>query len=233
MTKKKSLKESTLKKKQHEREKKILAEHKEFKLEADKLLPNASGKRKTLKQMYEEFVDEKLRHILSWVFSIIVTLALASLTAIIFFQSVKVQESSMEPTLAINERFFINRLAYRIGEPERGDVIVFRTNASDDAALHVRRIIALPGETVQISKGNIIINGEVYRETKDFPSIVNAGGAATPITLEEEEYFVLGDNRNNSEDSRFGEIGNIEKKYIMGKLWFKISPISKIGFLKG
>jgi signal peptidase I len=110
---------------------------------------------------------------------------------------------------------------------------VFRTNASDEAALHVRRVIGLPGETIQIVNGNILINGEVYRESGDYPSITNSGIAANSITLGSSEYFVLGDNRNNSEDSRYADIGNVNKKYIVGKLWFTISPLSKIGFLKG
>ncbi|MBQ0001696.1 MAG: signal peptidase I [Clostridiales bacterium] len=205
----------------------------DFKLDPDKLLPVDTGKRKTLRDLYVEFVDEKLRHILNWSFAIIVTLALAATTAIVFFQSVTMQESSMEPTLGIGERFFMNRLIYRISDPQRGDIIVFRSNSSDDAVIHVRRVIGIPGDTVQISKGNILINGEVYREPQDFPTIVNPGTASSPITLEDDQYFVLGDNRNNSEDSRYGEIGNIDAKYIVGKLWFVASPMEKLGFLRG
>jgi signal peptidase I len=189
--------------------------------------------KKSLKLVYEEFVDEKLRNIFHWIFMIAVTLGAAALTAIVFFQSVTVQESSMEPTLAVGEQFFMNRLIYRVSSPKRGDIIVFRTNASDEAALHVRRVIGLPGETIQIVNGNILINGEVYRESGDYPSITNSGIAANSITLGSSEYFVLGDNRNNSEDSRYADIGNVNKKYIVGKLWFTISPLSKIGFLKG
>ena len=76
-------------------------------------------------------------------------------------------------------------------------------------------------------------NGEVYNENKNFPEISNAGLASDGVSLESGEYFVLGDNRNNSEDSRYGDIGNINKKYIVGKVWFVISPKDKFGFLKG
>ena len=139
----------------------------------------------------------------------------------------------MEPTLSVGDRYFMDRVTYRLSSPKRGDLIVFRTNASDEAALHIRRVIGLPGETVQITEGRILINGETYKEGRDFPSISNPGMAASPVTLESGEYFVLGDNRNNSEDSRYGDIGKVKKKYIVGKLWFTISPLKKIGFVKG
>lgn len=127
----------------------------------------------------------------------------------------------------------MDKVSYKLSSPQRGDIIVFKTNASDDAALHIRRVIGLPGETIQIVDGRILIDGETYREGKDFPSISNPGLAETPITLESGEYFVLGDNRNNSEDSRYGDIGTVKKRYIVGKVWFTISPVSKIGFMRG
>ncbi|MGN8630402.1 signal peptidase I [Blautia sp. HCP3S3_G3] len=180
----------------------------------------------------EKMENGKIRGIFRLIFEIAVTLAFAALVAIAMFQSVTMQESSMEPTLSVGDRFFINRVIYRVSSPQRGDIIVFRTNASDEAALHIRRVIGLPGETVQIVDGRIMINGETYKEGRDFPTISNAGLAASPITLEAGEYFVLGDNRNNSEDSRYGDIGIVKKKYISGKLWFTCYPVKKIGFLE-
>ena len=157
--------------------------------------------KKALSSAREKLEDSKLRKVLIWVFEIVVTL------------------------------IFVNKLAYKTSSPKRGDIIVFRTNGSDDAALHVRRVIGLPGETIQIVNGRILINGEAYKEGKDFPSINNPGMAANAITLEAGEYFVLGDNRNNSEDSRYADIGKVNKKYITGKLWFQISPRKEIGLL--
>ena len=156
--------------------------------------------------------DKKVRGILNWIFQIAVVLIFGILAGIALFQSVTVQESTMEPTLQVGERFFVNRAVYKVSSPERGDIIVYKTSGSDDAALHIGRVIGLPGETVQISNGAVLINGEVYNENKN---------------------FVLSDNRNNSEDSRYGDIGNINKKYIVGKVWFVISPKDKFGFLKG
>lgn len=181
----------------------------------------------------EKLENEKIRNVLGWIFQIAVTLAFAALVAVMMFQSVTMQESSMEPTLSVGDKFFMNRVIYKVSSPQRSDIIVFKTNASDEAALHIRRVIGLPGETVQIVDGRILIDGETYKEGKDFPMISNPGLAANAITLEAGEYFVLGDNRNNSEDSRYGDIGIVNKKYIVGKLWFTCSPIKKIGILKG
>lgn len=184
-----------------------------------------------MKDAREKLENSRFRGAMRLIFEIVVTLAFAALVAIAMFQSVTMQESSMEPTISVGDRLFINRVIYRVSSPKRGDIIVFRTNASDEAALHIRRVIGLPGETIQIVDGQILIDGETYKEGKDFPVISNAGLAASPITLEAGEYFVLGDNRNNSEDSRYGDIGIVNKKYISGKLWFTCYPVNKIGFL--
>ena len=90
----------------------------------------------------------------------------------------------------------------------------------------------MPGDTVQIKDGALYVNDERYKESTDVASMEDAGLASDPIELEKDEYFVLGDNRNNSEDSRFSDIGNINKKYIVGKIWFTVSPKNKIGFIK-
>ena len=181
----------------------------------------------------EKLEDRKVRRTLNWIFQILVALVFGILVGISLFQSVTMQENSMEPTLQVGERFFVNRALYKVSSPKRDDIIVYKTSGSDDAALHIGRVIGLPGETVQISNGNILINGEVYDENHDFPEISNAGVASSGISLESGEYFILGDNRNNSEDSRYADIGNVKKKYIVGKLWFVISPKDKSGFLKG
>ena len=186
--------------------------------------PGIQGTKEKLETRLE---DQKLRGILTWIFEIAVALVFAGLVGIFMFQSVTIQESAMEPTLSVGDRFFVNRVVYKFSSPKRGDLIVFKTSGSDDAALHISRVIGLPGETIQISDGKVLINGEVYEENGNFPDISNGGLAADSVSLESGEYFVLGDNRNNSEDSRYGDIGNINRKYIVGKLWFTISPREK------
>ena len=181
----------------------------------------------------ESLEDQKIKSSMKWIFEILVTLVFAAVVALMMFQTVTMQESSMEPTISVGDRFFINKAVYKFSSPKRGDLIVFRSNASDDAALHIRRVIGLPGETVQITNGRILIDGETYTEGKDFPKISNAGLASKAISLGPGEYFVLGDNRNNSEDSRYTDIGLVKKRYIAGKIWFTCAPARKLGFWKG
>ena len=190
-------------------------------------------KKKIQKIEFLEFIkSDKGRPIFTWIFQIAVTLALAAVVAIFFFQSITMQESSMEPTLETGERFFVNKLIYKFTSPDRGDIIAFTKDGSDDAPIHIKRVIGLPGETIEIRDGVIYIDGEEYEEKGDLPQITNPGLAEDGVTLGNDEYFVLGDNRNNSEDSRFAEVQNIDKKYIEGKLWFCIYPADQMGFVK-
>ena len=126
----------------------------------------------------------------------------------------------------------LNEISYRLGWPKKGDVIAFKRKGSLNGHSSIKRVVGLPGETVQIKDGMIYINDTVYLEKKDYPLISDAGLAAEPIILGSTEYFVLGDNRNNSEDSRFADVGNVSIDEIEGKVWFVISPRAHFGFLK-
>lgn len=174
---------------------------------------------------------ERGRKRIRFLIELLLVIALAAVVSFTFFSSVQIQESSMNPTLMTGDRVFIDRLAYRTGRVRRGDLIAYTGSNDADAGLHVKRVIGLPGETVQIRDGLILIDGRTYIENQDFPSISRAGLAADGIKLGSGEYFVLGDNRNNSEDSRFADVGNIERSRIYGKVWFIGSPLSRMGFL--
>ena len=150
----------------------------------------------------EYFYKKKIRSMFVWNLEIIAAILLAAAFSWFFCRSVVVQEGSMEPTLVPGERVLMDSAWYRLSSPKRGDIIAFRTSEDKKASIHIKRVIALPGETVQIKDGQILINGEVYNEKDEFPAITNAGLASEPITVGKGQYFVLGDNRNNSEDSR-------------------------------
>lgn len=174
----------------------------------------------------------KLKSVLLWTLEIILVIALGILFTIGFGKTTVMQEGSMDPTLSAEDTLLINRVIYQISSPKRGDIIAFKLSEDKKASTHIKRIIGLPGETIQIKDGQILIDGETYQEQKNFPAIQNPGLAEDGITLGAGEYFVLGDNRNNSEDSRFVDVGVIKKKNIIGKLWFVISPKDRFGFLK-
>lgn len=178
------------------------------------------------------FAQSKLKTVLIWILEIALVILLAAGFSFFFCKSIVVQEGSMEPTLKAGDRALINTAAYKLSSPRRGDIVVFYTSDDAKSSLHIKRIVGLPGETVQIKDGQIIIDGNTYVEQKDFPEIENPGIAEEPVKLGSSEYFVLGDNRNNSEDSRHVDVGNIKKKNIVGKLWFIVSPMDRFGFLK-
>lgn len=138
---------------------------------------------------------------------------------------------SMEGTLDKDDSIVINKFSYRFKNPERFDVIVFKQSGREHAYYNIKRIIGLPGETVRIDSGNIYIDDEIIEEPINVEPMVNYGLAGEGVTLDENEYFVLGDNRNNSEDSRFASIGNITKDEIIGKAALRLSPFNFISKL--
>lgn len=139
---------------------------------------------------------------------------------------------SMNPVLENNDYVWVDKISYKFVDPKRFDVIIFNY---DENTKYVKRIIGLPGETVKIDQnGNIYINGNLMNEDYGLERIepTRIGRASEPVLLGEDEYFVLGDNRNNSSDSRFADVGNISKDEIIGKVIFRLSPIKKIGVIR-
>ena len=146
-------------------------------------------------------------------------------------QRTYVSGSSMENTLSDGDNLIVDKLTYRFSDPKRYDIIVFPYQYEDNTYF-IKRIIGLPGETVQIVDGTIYINGEVLGESYGREVMKNSGMAADPITLGDDEYFVLGDNRNDSTDSRDPSVGKIKRNQIIGRAWVRIWPLSKIGILR-
>lgn len=149
-------------------------------------------------------------------------------------QRTEVEGTSMENTLHNGDNLIVDKLSYRFHDPERFDIIVFPFQFQDNT-YYIKRIIGLPGETVQImDDGSIYINGEKLEENYGMEVIKpeTIGRAAEPIELGDDEYFVMGDNRNNSSDSRTDMVGNITRENIIGKAWLRIWPVSDFGVLQ-
>ena len=180
----------------------------------------------------EYIAATKFKTVLLWIVEIIAVIVLGILLAVGFGKTTVMQEGSMDPTLAAGDTLLIDRAVYKFSTPKRGDIIAFRLSNEKNASLHIKRVVGLPGETIQIRDGHILIDGEIYQEKYNFPNIDNPGLTESGITLKSGEFFVLGDNRNNSEDSRFSDMGNVKKKNIVGKLWVVISPKERFGRIK-
>lgn len=147
-------------------------------------------------------------------------------------QKVVVNGSSMEKTLTNQDYLLVEKLSYQFGNPDRYDIIVFQPYEKNKNLHYVKRVIGLPGETIQIIDGTIYINDVLLNESYGNETIKNAGIANKPILLKENEYFVLGDNRNNSKDSRSLEVGMVKKKQITGKAFVCIWPFEHMSVLK-
>ncbi len=160
---------------------------------------------------------------------LLVVLLLTYLFITFVAQRTEVKGSSMYDTLEDGDSLLVDKISYRFKDPQRFDIIVFPFQYAEDT-FYIKRIIGLPGEKVRIDgEGNIYINGEILEENYGTEVIKEPGIAVNEITLGKDEYFVLGDNRNNSTDSRFDIVGNIHKKNIVGKAFIRILPFSKFG----
>lgn len=173
-----------------------------------------------------------LREVLST--SVYILFVLCAVYLLIHFvgQRTQVLGSSMEPKLSSEDNLIVDKITYRFHDPERYDIIVFPFRYEDNT-FYIKRIIGLPGETVQIDEeGNILINGEVLAENYGKEVIKSPGRAYEEIQLADNEYFVMGDNRNNSTDSRDPSVGNITREEIVGRAWLRIWPFDKFGLIK-
>lgn len=171
----------------------------------------------------------RAKEIVLWAVEILIVCMAAVFLVAAFGQRVSVAGDSMSPVLKNGNVVLINRVIYNFKEPSRGDIIAYSQGV--DGRYTVKRIVGLPGETVQIADGKILINGEETTENIHVSGIEYAGLAEEPVELGDDEYFVMGDNHTASDDSRDPGTGNIKKDDIHGKVWFIASPADDRGLL--
>ncbi|MCR4649768.1 MAG: signal peptidase I [Lachnospiraceae bacterium] len=177
-------------------------------------------------------MNDTLKEVLKTSIYFLCLLIIALLIVTFVGQRTIVDGTSMENTLSDKDNLIVDKISYRFHDPERFDVVVFPYEKKS-RNYFIKRVIGLPGETVYIDEdGNIFINDVLLEEDYGKEKIKDPGIAIEPIVLGEDEFFVMGDNRNDSFDSRFREVGNIKKKDIIGRAWLRIFPFKKFGFVK-
>ena len=179
-----------------------------------------------------KFRIEMLKPVAVWTGKIAIVCLFAFVFVWYFGQRVAVVGDSMSPILSNGDVTLVNRIVYDATAPKRGDIIVFKPKGNENSHYYIKRIIGLPGETVQILEGEIYIDGEKLEEDYGVSEITDPGIAAEEIELAGDEFFVLGDDRENSEDSRMADVGAVKRSYIYGKVWFIVLPWEDFGLVR-
>ena len=172
-----------------------------------------------------------IKELFGWILFIVIVVAASYLVVTFVGQRTQVSGESMETTLSDGDHLIVDKITYRFRDPKRYDIVVFPYRYEENT-YYIKRIIGLPGETVQIVDGYVYINGVQLDEHYGNALIKDPGQAAQPITLGEDEYFVMGDNRNNSQDSRSANVGVVHRDELLGRAWIRIWPLDKFGVIK-
>lgn len=175
-------------------------------------------------------MKEIIKELAGWLLYIVLIIAFTWFVVTFVGQRTEVSGSSMETTLSDKDQLIVDKMTYRFRDPKRYDIVVFPYQYQDNT-YYIKRIIGLPGETVQILSGMVYIDGMCLDEHYGNEIMENPGIAEEPLTLGEDEYFVLGDNRNNSSDSRASDVGLIHRKDLIGRAWIRVWPLSQIGVI--
>lgn len=183
------------------------------------------------KEKKQEPEKSAVRELLEWVIYIIIVVILSFLAVTYVGQRTRVDGHSMETTLYDGDNLWVDKLSFRFRDPQRYEIVVFPFKYKENT-FYIKRIIGLPGETVQVKDGYVYINGEKLDEHYGNELMVDPGIAAVPITLGEDEYFVLGDNRNHSSDSRVDSVGVLKREDLIGRAWVRIWPLNRLGVIR-
>lgn len=172
--------------------------------------------------------ERELHEVLGWIIYLLIVVCATYLIVTYVGQRTKVSGDSMQATLQDGDNLIVDKISYRFRDPKRFEIIVFPYRYADDT-YYIKRIIGLPGETVQIIDGYVYIDGEQLDENYGLEVMNDPGNAANPIVLGADEYFVLGDNRNCSADSREPNVGVLHRHELIGRAWVRIWPLKSIG----
>ena len=172
-----------------------------------------------------------LKEIFGFLIYVAVVVGITFLIITFVGQRTYVSGSSMENTLSDGDNLIVDKITYRFTDPQRFDIIVFPFQYGEKV-YYIKRIIGLPGETIRVQDGEIYVDGEILEESYGREVMRSSGIAEDPIVLGEDEYFVLGDNRNYSMDSRDPSVGLIKRDHIIGRAWMRVWPLNEIGVLK-
>lgn len=177
-----------------------------------------------------------MRNSVEWVLILVVAILAAILIKTFLFQAFRIPSASMVPTLKNKDRVLVNKVSYHMHDVHRGDIIVFKRPPAEqggDPLIKdlIKRVIGRPGETVDIADGHVLVDGRVLNEPYLHNDVVTAtvGTVALPLKLGPDEYWVMGDNRTDSKDSRF--FGAISRKLVVGRAFVRVWPFSRIAFL--
>lgn len=172
-----------------------------------------------------------VREVFTWIFGILASAFIATVIVFFFGMTTNVVGASMEPVLYNGQQIFVNRFVYVLFSPKKGDVVVFLPNGNENAHYYVKRVVAVPGDHLLIKDGILYVNGVESEWVTGY--ILDPGIAENELTLEGGEFFCIGDNPGNSEDSRSANIGPVKEADIIGKVWFRAKCTELgMGFVK-
>ncbi|MBQ9551103.1 MAG: signal peptidase I [Lachnospiraceae bacterium] len=180
----------------------------------------------------KRITNEKLAMFMSWLFMVFLGTLLAYFFVYTLGIKTTVIGTSMEPSLYNGQVVFLNRVVYNLIAPRRGDVVAFLPNGNAKAHISVKRVVGVPGDRIEIRDGILYLNNEPQNDMFD-DMISDPGIAADEILLSDDEFFLMGDNCNSSEDSRAASLGSVNRKHIIGKAWFHMAGgDTGIGFVQ-
>lgn len=185
----------------------------------------------TFYQKKKKISASLMKECMSYLFLVLASVLVAFVLVFSIGMKTSVIGVSMEPALYNGQEILVNRFLYKLLKPQAGDIVVFLPGGNQNSHYYVKRVAAEPGDTVVIREGILYVNDIPYTHT-ELDKIADPGILENELTLETDEYFVIGDNINNSEDSRSGNIGPVKRDSIIGKVWFHMaSSGSGMGFV--